>query len=49
MEHTKRSLQEQKEGKHLQIQNELNMQLKQKKADFKQIRSSNKDKDDESR
>ena len=34
MDHAKRRLQEQKEGKHLQIKNELNLQLQQKRADF---------------
>ena len=34
IDHYKRNLMEHKEGKILQIQNELNIQLKQKKADF---------------
>ena len=49
LDHYKRTLMEHKEGKVLQIQNELNMQLKQKKAEFDQMRGENKIKDDESR
>ena len=48
-EHYRRTLHEQKEGKLLQIQNELNMQLKQKQGEFEQMRNENRAKDDESR
>ena len=48
-DHYKRTLMELKEGKVLQIQNELNLQMKQKKVDFDQMQGENKAKDDESR
>ena len=49
LDHFRRTLQEQKEAKMLQIQNELGLQLKQKRAEFEQMKLENRAKDDQSK